>query len=119
MVFHLVTSGLTRNVFNAVIITIIIIYHNTSQDGVEQSVTGTGVFLLSTQPIRPLPPPPPHSGWMESGSLLCDFGPVYLEDTQFPELMAGGQRTLTWHRNLNDLAVWRLRFNPLQRNAIC
>lgn len=56
---------------------------------------------------------------MVSGSLLRDFGPVYLEGTQFPELMAGGQRTLTWHRNLNDLAVWRLRFNPLQRNAIC
>lgn len=28
-------------------------------------------------------------------------------------------KTLTWHRDLNDLPVRRLRFNPLQRNAIC
>lgn len=28
-------------------------------------------------------------------------------------------KTLTWHCDLNDLPVRRLRFNPLQGNAIC
>lgn len=49
------------------------------------------------------------------GSFLIVATPTHTHTPPPPSC----SKTLTWHRDLNDLPVRRLRFNPLQRNAIC